>query len=81
VDLDSPDAMPQFHRASCKICGALEDDVPISGTGLCPRCGERRHLENNAQMKQAAGPWFDYWRARSLATYSPAPVAIPERPQ
>ena len=81
MDRERSDAMPQFHRASCRICGALEQAVPISGTGLCPECGERRHLENNAQMKAGSGPWFRYWRARSLATYSPEPVAIPERPQ
>lgn len=73
--------MPHFHRASCKLCGTSAREAPISATGLCPECGDRRHLEHNEQMKRAAGPWFDYWRARSLATYSPTPVAIPPRPQ
>jgi hypothetical protein len=56
------------HPRSCRLCGASHfDGVHISATGLCPDCGDRREVANHRQLKEHRGPFFDYWRLRSLA--------------
>lgn len=56
------------HPQSCRLCGArAADGVHISATGLCPEHGEVRYLANHRQLKEHRGPFFDYWRLRSLA--------------
>jgi len=58
----------RYHPSHCRICGAdAADGVHISATGLCPSCGEARELANHRQLKAHAGPFFDWWRIRSLA--------------
>jgi hypothetical protein len=53
---------------SCRICGAsASDGVHISARGKCPDCGEAREVANHRQLKAHRGPFFDWWRLRSLA--------------
>jgi hypothetical protein len=60
----------RWHPGECKECGALaRDGHHISATGLCAPCGERIELENHAQLRAHSGPWFDHWRARTLAAF------------
>ena len=56
------------HPKSCRICSRGEaDGVHVSATGLCPEHGEARYLANHRQLQAHSGPFFDWWRFRSLA--------------
>lgn len=60
--------IPRRHPWSCRYCGASRvDGVHISARGKCPSCAEARELANHRQLKDHAGPFFDWWRIRSLA--------------
>jgi hypothetical protein len=56
------------HPLSCRICGVSTfDGVHISARGKCPDCAEAREVANHRQLKAHRGPFFDWWRLRSLA--------------
>lgn len=61
-------SMPRRHPLSCRICGASAfDGVHISARGKCSSCAEAREVANHRQLKAHTGPFFDWWRLRSLA--------------
>lgn len=62
------------HRA-CKVCDARYPFVTISASGLCPDHSKMRMRDNNAQLREHSGPWFDHWRQRSLAALG---VGLPD---
>ena len=57
------------RRNSCRVCGASWPYVSISARGLCPDHTRMRMTENNRQLREGAGPWFDHWRQRTLAAF------------
>jgi hypothetical protein len=60
--------IPRRHPRSCRFCGASHfDGVHISARGKCASCAEARELANHRQLKAHDGPFFDWWRIRSLA--------------
>lgn len=68
VDENRLDAIVRRHPRTCRICGASYfDGVHISARGKCPDCGDARELANHRQLKAHSGPFFDWWRLRSLA--------------
>lgn len=70
VDEDRFDSMPRRHPHSCRICGrGRADGLHVSARGLCPDCSEARYLANHRQLQEHDGPFFDYWRMRSLAAF------------
>jgi ribosomal protein S27AE len=71
----------RYHPSSCRICDAsVADGVPISATGLCPRCGEARELANHRQLKAHDGPFWEWWRIRCLASFGVLPPALDSAP-
>jgi hypothetical protein len=57
-------------RTHCRICDGHVDSVgPLSARGKCGTCGDRRLVENHRDLVAHSGPWFDYWRARTLASF------------
>jgi hypothetical protein len=60
--------MPHWHPWSCKVCGARQPFVPISGTGLCPEHSRQRVAENVRGLKQKRGPAWQRWRAGMAAS-------------
>lgn len=62
--------MPKWHRGTCKDCGTRDDEGGgISGSGYCLACAEVRRIEANQQLIDHRGPYFDHWRARTLAAF------------
>lgn len=68
VGSERSESMPRRHPLSCRICGASRfDGVHISARGKCPTCADAREVANHRQLKAHDGPFFDWWRIRSLA--------------
>ena len=68
VGYQRSEAMPRRHPLTCRFCGASRlDGVHISARGKCPDCAEAREVANHRQLKAHSGPFFDWWRLRSLA--------------
>lgn len=48
--------MPDRRRKNCQHCGGHTDEVgPISWSGLCPRCGPERMVENIVGISTKSG--------------------------
>jgi len=57
---------PQWHPASCKVCGARRPWVHVSATGLCLEHSKQRMERNLTSLKEGRGPDFDKW-AQAIA--------------
>ena len=58
------------HPKRCKVCHGTEAEVGrISARGYCITHGRTREWENIEQLEAHAGPWFDHWRKRCLASF------------
>lgn len=63
--------MPDFRRANCRVekggCGKNATEVgPLSWTGLCGACGEKKHVSQLDALHYRRGPEFDHWARRSF---------------
>jgi hypothetical protein len=55
-------------RRTCRACGrARKDGETFTARGNHLECGLARKQANDIQLHQHSGPFFDHWRARSLA--------------
>ena len=52
---------PQWHPASCKVCGARRPWVHVSGTGLCPDHSRQRMETNLRSLHEKRGPAYRKW--------------------
>lgn len=58
----------RWHPSYCRVCGTPATELePISAQGYCLEHGLQRMNENNVQLAEHRGPWFEHWRRRSLA--------------
>lgn len=57
--------MPRRHPyAHCKECGKRREEEPggiLSARGLCLECGLERMRQNNTQMIERQGHYFDHY--------------------
>lgn len=66
--------MPHYHRKTCKDCGTRDEGGGgISAKGYCLEHAEARRIANNQQLIEHRGPYFDHWRARTLAAFGVTP--------
>lgn len=57
-------------RTGCVICERPPAEVgPLSSRGKCQGCGVARLIDNHVQLIEHRGPFFDHWRARTLAAF------------
>jgi hypothetical protein len=57
-------------RTECVICERPTSEVgELSTRGKCEGCADGRMLANHSQLVAHRGPFFDHWRARTLAAF------------
>ncbi len=59
----------RIRYRECKVCGARRPFVSISARGLCTTHTRMRMEDNNRDLREHRGPFFDYWRRRCLAAF------------
>jgi hypothetical protein len=72
--------MPRKHpRQRCRNCDRHRNEVgDLSTRGYCQGCGATLRAQNLVQLVAHDGPYFDHWRARSLAALGVPDLDAPE---
>lgn len=56
-------------RFSCRVCHKTRLEVgPLSARGKCSRCGLERSADEQLQLAEHRGPYFEHWRERMAAS-------------